>query len=245
MNLFRMEWPSAAEERAIAAVAEDVTASAELNRLLHARVSELEDVQQGAAAAAIARAEAHESEAKRLTDALAEATTRLRALEANHETASELSMLRSRLASGCRFERRPGALAVTRDAGVAVEPASKAEVARIRPVRPYRIADMVESPLVDGEGRVTPLLLADFRIETSARWTSPTTGTTYPASWSLKVPSQRIDLQLTPLVADCELHTGGSTGIVYWEGPVRIEGSATGYGYAELTGYSGSMSGRF
>ena len=90
--MFCMEWPSAAEERAIAAVAEDVTASAELNRLLHARVSELEDVQQGAAAAAIARAEAHESEAKRLTDALAEATTRLRALEANHETASELSM---------------------------------------------------------------------------------------------------------------------------------------------------------
>ena len=99
--------------------------------------------------------------------------------------------------------------------------------------------------LVDGEGRVTPLLLADFRIETSARWTSPKTGTTYPASWNLKVPSQRIDLQLTPLVADCELHTGGSTGIVYWEGPVRIEGSATGHGYAELTGYSGSMSGRF
>ena len=47
-----------------------------------------------------------------------------------------------------------------------------------------------------------------------------------------------------PLVADCELATGGSTGVTYWEGPVELRGSTTGRGYAELTGYSGSMGGR-
>jgi predicted secreted hydrolase len=32
---------------------------------------------------------------------------------------------------------------------------------------------------------------------------------------------------------------------VYWEGPVAITGSASGRGNAELTGYAGSMEGRF
>jgi predicted secreted hydrolase len=34
-------------------------------------------------------------------------------------------------------------------------------------------------------------------------------------------------------------------GFVYWEGAVRIEGDAMGYGYMELTGYADAMTGRF
>jgi predicted secreted hydrolase len=41
---------------------------------------------------------------------------------------------------------------------------------------------------------------------------------------------------------DQELHNGQ---IAYWEGAVRLSGDVTGYGYAELTGYADSMTGRF
>ena len=47
---------------------------------------------------------------------------------------------------------------------------------------------------------------------------------------------------VTPLQADQELH---SSDIIYWEGAVRVSGDVSGYGYAELTGYAGSMQGRF
>ena len=31
----------------------------------------------------------------------------------------------------------------------------------------------------------------------------------------------------------------------YWEGPLEVHGSASGRGYGELTGYAGSLTGRF
>ena len=50
---------------------------------------------------------------------------------------------------------------------------------------------------------------------------------------------------MEPLVGDCELGTEKSTGVAYWEGPVAVRGTVAGRGYAELTGYAGSMDGRF
>ena len=41
---------------------------------------------------------------------------------------------------------------------------------------------------------------------------------------------------LTPSVLDQELHSEEDT---YWEGEVVVSGSATGFGYVELTGYCG------
>jgi predicted secreted hydrolase len=57
-------------------------------------------------------------------------------------------------------------------------------------------------------------------------------------------------LDVTPLVADQELQTNGSTGITYWEGAVAGKGLSGGRevsceGYAELTGYAGSLGGIF
>jgi predicted secreted hydrolase len=55
---------------------------------------------------------------------------------------------------------------------------------------------------------------------------------------------QEADLRFRaiPLQADQELYSGD---IAYWEGAVRLEGDATGYGYAELTGYADTLTGRF
>lgn len=89
--------------------------------------------------------------------------------------------------------------------------------------------------LVEGNGAARPLPAVDLGVE--AHWESPRGGR-YPARWRLRVPGERLDLTLVPLLADQEL-----PGIVrYWEGAVRVTGTADGrpaggYGYVELTGY--------
>ncbi len=46
---------------------------------------------------------------------------------------------------------------------------------------------------------------------------------------------------IEPLMDDQELDAQSSTGTVYWEGAVRVEGPSPGRGYLELTGYSGQL----
>ncbi len=98
--------------------------------------------------------------------------------------------------------------------------------------------------LVQPDGSTRKLSATDFIVEVLDTWVSPHTGAEYPARWNISIDigePDRLDLSLTPLLADQELREG----IAYWEGAVRISGDATGYGYAELTGYSGTMNGRF
>ncbi len=94
--------------------------------------------------------------------------------------------------------------------------------------------------LVEPDGSVTRIKLADIEIENLDTWTSPHSGATYPAEWNLRIPSEGIDLHIIPLLADQELRVS----FTYWEGAVRVEGSHNGYGYVELTGYKESLRGR-
>ncbi|MBK9747171.1 MAG: carotenoid 1,2-hydratase [Chloroflexi bacterium] len=99
--------------------------------------------------------------------------------------------------------------------------------------------------LVNADGSTIYLPADAFSIEATATWTSPHTGATYPAGWRITVTppeGEPFTFTATPQIADQELHGGG---IAYWEGTVRLEGEVTGYGYAELTGYADSMTGRF
>ncbi|HEX6884497.1 MAG TPA: lipocalin-like domain-containing protein [Planctomycetota bacterium] len=98
--------------------------------------------------------------------------------------------------------------------------------------------------LVESDGSARPLTAADFRLRPSATWTSPTTRAVYPAGWTLAVPSAGLELVLSPLVPDCEL-VSTSTDVSYWEGPIAVTGTVPGRGYAEMTGYHGSLAGRF
>lgn len=75
-------------------------------------------------------------------------------------------------------------------------------------------------------------------------WTSPRGGTRYPARWRLRVPSAGIDVVVTPLLPDQELDLA----VRYWEGAVRVEGTAGGRalggsGYVELVGYAAAARG--
>jgi predicted secreted hydrolase len=104
--------------------------------------------------------------------------------------------------------------------------------------------------LIDPQGRVQHLTRADFSIKATTAWRSPHSGAAYPAGWDITFPHHGCRLTLTPTLADQELRTGGSANLIYWEGQVAIKGSKqdqplTGQGYVELTGYAGSLGGRF
>jgi anaerobic selenocysteine-containing dehydrogenase len=49
----------------------------------------------------------------------------------------------------------------------------------------------------------------------------------------------------TAAIPTCEMDSRGETGIVYWEGPVTVEGTARGEGYGYFTGYEESLENRF
>jgi predicted secreted hydrolase len=101
-----------------------------------------------------------------------------------------------------------------------------------------KITPQSSGSVIDRRALVHPLRLADFSIEAQSQWHSPHTGGRYPSGWRVRIPSQHLDLVLTPTVADQEL--ADSSGTSYWEGAVTISTSAgapLGVGYVELTGY--------
>ncbi len=75
------------------------------------------------------------------------------------------------------------------------------------------------------------------RFEPLRHWTSPRTGVRYPVAMRLSVDLRSFTLE--PLFDDQELDTRSTTGVVYWEGAVRVleHGAEVGRGYLELTGY--------
>ena len=83
----------------------------------------------------------------------------------------------------------------------------------------------------------------DFTIAALRDWASPKSEALYRIDWQIDIPSDDTSLRVIPLMDDQELVTTRSTGIAYWEGAVRVEGTwkgqpITGRGYVELTGYS-------
>ena len=93
-----------------------------------------------------------------------------------------------------------------------------------------------EGVIVGPDGATQPLSRSDVSVEVLDTWTSPDGTHTYPVEWTLRVPEQDIDLRITPYFPAQELDVS----VRYWEGAVRVEGSATGRGYVEMTGYGDS-----
>lgn len=67
---------------------------------------------------------------------------------------------------------------------------------------------------------------------TPLKWQHTVNGD-YPVSWQVKIPSENIDLTITPLNPNSAMPLSTP----YWEGPVQLSGSHAGTGYMELTGY--------
>jgi predicted secreted hydrolase len=99
--------------------------------------------------------------------------------------------------------------------------------------------DYAFGTLVTADGSTRRLDAADVVFEVLDTWRSPRDSAAYPSSWRLRVASAGLDLRVTPWLADQELPLA----VVYWEGAVKVEGSADGKpiggnGYVELTGYA-------
>lgn len=100
-----------------------------------------------------------------------------------------------------------------------------------------------EGVLVDASGSRRALAWGtDIEVRETGRWTSPLDGTVYPSGWSIRVPSAGLELDVEPVIPDQELNLA----FRYWEGSVRVEGTASGRpvagrGYVELTGYAGRL----
>ena len=95
---------------------------------------------------------------------------------------------------------------------------------------------------VPEEGKAKHLVLSEFTIQSKRQWTSEHSGTEYPAGWTLEVPQHGIRLNVTPEMAEQELHHLRSISSSYWEGSVEVSGTVngrpvTGKGYVELVGY--------
>jgi predicted secreted hydrolase len=81
------------------------------------------------------------------------------------------------------------------------------------------------------DGRTVPLDAGDVRLQ-PLEWTA-VAGREVPTRWSLAVPGGDLRVEIAALNprAWMDLDTA------YWEGPVRVEGSESGVGYLEMTGY--------
>ena len=102
---------------------------------------------------------------------------------------------------------------------------------------------LIYGTLVAPNGTTRHLERDEFQVTTTGSWTSPKTGAVYPSGWSIAIPGEGLAIDLTPTVADQELDTRATTGVVYWEGSQAVRAtrdgrSVAGQAYVELTGYA-------
>jgi predicted secreted hydrolase len=94
---------------------------------------------------------------------------------------------------------------------------------------------------VDAKGRPRHLRLEEFELRPGRTWTSPLSNGAYPVEWQVRVPSLSLDVKLTTRLNNQELAGKSKTAAVYWEGAIEVQGSHTGRGYLEMTGYAGAV----
>jgi predicted secreted hydrolase len=101
---------------------------------------------------------------------------------------------------------------------------------------------LVYGTMVDADGATRHLGPADFTVEVTDTWMSPTTSAVYPAGWTITIPGDGLTIELRPTVAQQELDTRATTGVTYWEGSQVVTArrggeELRGRAYVELTGY--------
>ena len=84
---------------------------------------------------------------------------------------------------------------------------------------------------IAADGTATPLPPGALAAEPLTKAT--VAGREVPVEWRLTLPDRGLDVTLTALNPQAWM----ATSVPYWEGPVRFEGSHTGRGYLEMTGY--------
>lgn len=83
------------------------------------------------------------------------------------------------------------------------------------------------------------LTTKDFMLTPGVKWGSAKTGVAYPIEWKIVIPDKNIDLVLRSIVKNNEFDARASTGKIYWEGALSVQGTHVGQGFMRLQGYSG------
>jgi predicted secreted hydrolase len=87
------------------------------------------------------------------------------------------------------------------------------------------------------DGKYRRLSKDKFSVDVLSYYNSRKTGARYPSQWEIRIPSEKLMVRITPLIQDQEVLAYSSTGNHYWEGTCRVEGTARGRAYVEMTGY--------
>jgi predicted secreted hydrolase len=95
---------------------------------------------------------------------------------------------------------------------------------------------------LNSNGTSRPLDMEDASFVPVRLWTSPTTGSSYPVSWRIALPREKIEFSVEAELDAQEIVADASVGFAYWEGYCSFRGliqaqTVTGEGYVELTGY--------
>ncbi len=111
--------------------------------------------------------------------------------------------------------------------------------------RDGRMDSFSRGVLVGRDGQARPLRWDEVNLQPLGEWVSPYSGDRYPAAWRLQLPSENLELTVTPKVADQEMRLT----VRYWEGAVAVTGRAgdsqiQGQGYLEMTRYEPAASQR-
>ena len=91
--------------------------------------------------------------------------------------------------------------------------------------------DYFSGTYITAEGIPHPLKPEQIQMQPLRQ--HPVAGRQVPVEWQLSVDDFGINLRTQALNPDAWM----ATGIAYWEGPIRFEGTHQGWGYLEMTGY--------
>ncbi|HHF2905552.1 TPA: lipocalin-like domain-containing protein [Vibrio diabolicus] len=92
-------------------------------------------------------------------------------------------------------------------------------------------ASYASARLMQQDGSGIAISQKDIQLEATKQ--TEIQGRNYPTQWQVSIPNQQIELTISALNPNAKMPLS----VPYWEGPVRIDGSHSGTGYMELTGY--------
>lgn len=100
------------------------------------------------------------------------------------------------------------------------------------------LAPQTTGSLVAPNGQKRDLDQGEVRLEVLEYWTSPHTGARYPMQWTLAIPSEELEMDVTTVFDDQEM----TVSVQYYEGALHVSGklrdeAIDGNGYIEMTGY--------
>jgi len=106
----------------------------------------------------------------------------------------------------------------------------------------YQLRNKSNNPLlymasITQNGNTEMLFNTDFTLTPGKKWRSNKTNSNYPLEWKISIPKKNIEITTKSIINNSEFDARLTTYNVYWEGAVKIEGSHTGRGFMELSGY--------